>query len=77
MDSILRQMFGNKVDNPMIKMFIGLLSDQLLADNKSLIRPSTYNTNLSLNANLQNSINRRLYSNTFGELEDAQTDTSR
>ena len=73
MDSILRQMFGDKVDNPMIKMFIGLLSDQLLADNKSLIRPSTYNTNLSLNANLQNSINRRLYSNTFGELEDAQT----
>lgn len=71
MDSILKQMFGGKID-PQAKMLIGLLMNSMLSSNKSLVNFATYDTDKSLTANLQSSINKQLYKNTFGDLAEAQ-----
>ena len=73
MDSILKQMFGDKIDPQQMKAMLGLVMNFMLSSNKSLINFATYDTNKSLNANLQASVNKQLYSNTFGNLAEAQS----
>lgn len=66
--SIVLTQLQTIVNNPMAKMLIGLLT----GTNGSLLNFSNYDRGVSLNTNVQNAMDARIYGRTFGAIQDAQ-----